>query len=240
MSQHDRPTDQPPRHDTGRHASPAPEGADPLGPRRIPPHGDVSPDGRHAWPRPSSGAKWLVWGGTVLGAAALTAGTVIAARHLLQRASPDDTPPARPSLAPRFADMDRDEREALRQRARARESQDARRAAHIRAEAAQRGHRPRPGLLQEVEANSASISNGVEHVMRSLGAAVMGFRTVAGQAGAIIREFGDTADMIRGSLDRDADRKTGRRTSREARERAPDDARPDNRPSDGDARMHRL
>ena len=82
---------------------PVPEGhRRPPGPvesRRIPPHGDVSPDGSHPWPRPSRGAKWLVWGGTGLVAATLTAGTVIAARHLIDLVSDDDGP-ARPRGEP--------------------------------------------------------------------------------------------------------------------------------------------
>ncbi len=215
-----RPDDRPPithtdadtASDTRFGPRPVPEGhrrpAGPTESRRIPPHGDVSPDGRHVWPRPSATAKWLVWGGTALGVAALTAGTVIAARHVLGLSSGDENRPrARGSVAPRFADLSPEEREAMRQRARARESLDARRGAHLRAEAMRnappQARAPRPGLLQEVEANTASMSNGVDNLMRSLGAAMTGFRTVAGQAGAIMREFGDAADLVRGLLGRD-------------------------------------
>ncbi len=73
---------------------PVPKGhRHPAGPsesRRIPPHGDVSPDGHRVWPRPSPTAKWLVWGGTALAAAAVTVGAVIAARHVLDALSDKD------------------------------------------------------------------------------------------------------------------------------------------------------
>lgn len=227
MSQHDapqHPEDRPPitrteadtETDTRFGPRPVPEGhRRPSGPaesRRIPPHGDVSPDGGRVWPRPSTTAKWLVWGGTALGAAALTAGTVIAARHLLGLSDDDDrSAQPRSRVAPRFAELSPQEREAMRERARARESQDARRAARLRAEALHnaapdaRPRRRQPGLLQEVEANTASMSNGVDNVMRSLGAAMTGFRTVAAQAGAIMREFGDAADLVRGIMGRGGD-----------------------------------
>ena len=97
----DRPSqnDRPPITHTGADETsetrfgprPVPEGhRHPAGPsesRRIPPHGDVSPDGSRVWPRPSPTAKWLVWGGTALAAAAVTAGTVIVARQLLDAAT---------------------------------------------------------------------------------------------------------------------------------------------------------
>lgn len=186
---------------------PVPEGhrrpSGPMESRRIPPHGDVSPDGSHPWPHPSPGAKWLVWGGTGLVAAALTAGTVIAARHLIDLVSEKDGDPRRPaaprdSLPPRYAASGRDMREPPAPR----------RPERIRAEA-KPGRPPRParraprqGLLQEVEANTASLTHGVENVMQALTAALTGFRTVAGQAGTIMREFGDAATLVREIIDR--------------------------------------
>jgi len=172
---------------------PRPSPAGPTESRRIPPHGDVSPDGSRPWPHPSRQAKWLVLGGTVLGAAALTAGTVLAARQLLgfapgkrpvpppvsaagARTRPPAPPPAdRAGNRPRFAGAGRPPRPAPP---------------------------PRQGLLQEVEANTASLTNGVENVMQALTAAMAGFRSVAGQAGSIMQEFGDAAAMMRGILDR--------------------------------------
>lgn len=150
--------------------------------RRIPPHGTVSPDGRRPWPQPSNSAKWLTWGGTALTAAALTAGTVIAARQVIhalsedkpRRAAADNpprgtqglvTPPPKPTQKPR------------------------RRA-------------PRVGLMQEIETNSASLTQGVENVMQAVTAGMTGFRTVAGQASAIMREFGDAAALVQDILGR--------------------------------------
>ncbi|SFA44078.1 hypothetical protein SAMN04487972_103160 [Paracoccus halophilus] len=208
--------------------------------RRIPPHGDVSPDGSRTWPRPSAQAKWLVWGGTALAVAALTAGTVIAGRHLLAALSDESPPPrARRAMAPRFADLADEEREAIRQRARARELDDDRRAARLRAEAMRKRRAGRrsggPGLLQEVETNTASLSNGVDNLMGALASALLGFREVAAQAGSIVRDFGDTADLIRDLADGANRRAVPPGTART--DPAGDTAEPETR---DDARLHRL
>ncbi|WP_323715830.1 hypothetical protein [Paracoccus aminovorans] len=155
--------------------------------RRTPPHGDVSPDGQRPWPHPSRGAKWLVWGGTALTAAALTAGTVYAARHLAD-ALGDDKPrshskKARPhagETAARLAHAGRATDQVPRRRSRA----------------------PRQSLMQEIESNTASLTQGVDNVMRALTSAVIGFREVAGQAGGIMREFGDAAALVQDILGR--------------------------------------
>ncbi|MDF3855498.1 hypothetical protein ACDP63_08515 [Paracoccus sp. P2] len=180
---------------------PVPEGhRRPPGPaesRRIPPHGDVSPDGSHPWPRPSRGAKWLVWGGTGLAAAALTAGTVIAARHMIDLIAGDD--PGRP----RRPDADRRPGSGPMER-QARPEPDRRPKAKAAARHVPQGQRrpPRQSLLQEVEANTASLTSGVENVMQALTAAVTGFRSVAGQASTIMQEFGDAATIMRSIIDR--------------------------------------
>lgn len=70
----------------------------PTGPdesRPVPPHGPVSPDGRHVWPQPSQTARVVVYGGVVLGAAGLTAAAVLLGRR---RMGSDG--PARPAAAP--------------------------------------------------------------------------------------------------------------------------------------------
>jgi len=195
--------------------------------RRIPPHGDVSPDGSHPWPHPSRGAKWLVWGGTGLVAAALTAGTVIAARHLIDLVSEKDGDPRRPAaprdrLPPRYAASGRDMREPPAPR----------RPERIRAEAqpgrpARRA--PRQGLLQEVEANTASLTHGVENVMQALTAALTGFRTVAEQAGTIMREFGDAATLVREIIDRKPAASQPRSTPRARRDAHREDRADDRR-----------
>jgi len=201
-----------------RHPSGSPES------RHIPPHGDVSPDGRHAYPRPSALAKWVVWGGTGLAAAALTAGTVYAARHIADMISGHDDgkprrrrapPPQRREDAPQPrmgfaapADRMADPAPAPRPRA------------------------SRASLMDEIEANTASLSHSVEDVMRTVTTAVEGFRGVAGQASAIVREFADAADLVRDIIDRrPPDRGPAAQTGAD-----PDDAGP----ADHDPRSHRL
>lgn len=162
-----QPFDDPARDQTEA-VPPGATHSDPYESRHIPPHGDVSPDGRRAYPRPSPLAKWIVWGGTGLAAAALTVGAVIAVRHLAGR------PPAEHH-------SDRDEHP-------------------------QPGPRPDPGprlsLMQEIEQNAATLSGSLDDVMRSVTAAASGFRSVAQDANAIMREFGNAADQLRGFMDR--------------------------------------
>lgn len=203
---------------------PAPEGhRHPEGSResrRIPPHGDVSPDGNRVWPRPSPSTKWLVWGSTALAAAALTAGTVIAARALLDATSGAGSRRRRDgperSMAPRFADLSPEERAAMRRRVRDRDEAEARHLARLRADAEadaeagadaahgrpRRRPAPRPSLMQEVEANTASLQNGFENVMQTLDTAMRGFRSVAGQTSGILHEFDGAAGLIRDILGR--------------------------------------
>ena len=203
--------------------------------RRIPPSGDVSPDGQRIWPRPSLAAKVLVWGGTGIAAAALTAGTILAARRLAEiagggshhredaprpqsraaaapvRTAPPASSPAH--LAPRFADLADEARDAMIARSRHRELEDALAAAEMRAKAAEEAlrrariearskarHRARPkaqSLLSEVESNTRKIGSSAESTINSLGAALTGFRAVAGQAGSIISDFEGAAKLIR-------------------------------------------
>ncbi|KRW93618.1 hypothetical protein [Paracoccus sp. MKU1] len=241
---------------------PVPEGhRRPPGPvesRRIPPHGDVSPDGSRPWPRPSRGAKWLVLGGTGLAAAALTAGTVLAARHVLDLVSQDGPPSRRRGTQ---AEPAATGRRAMPVGA-GQQDEETRRPVRIRPQA-ERDRTPRPArrpprqnLLQEVEANTASLTSGVENVMRALTAAVTGFRTVAGQASTIMQEFGDAAAMVRDIIDR----RPGAPPSRTRSQARPDDRHgahmPDLRddpllhdpmegpdpggPADHDPRVHRL
>ena len=61
-----------------------------LGPRRTLPHGDVTRDGAHAWPRPSMTSRVLVYGGAALAAAAVTAGTVLAVRKVADLVTGND------------------------------------------------------------------------------------------------------------------------------------------------------
>ncbi|MTH79488.1 hypothetical protein [Paracoccus aestuariivivens] len=159
--------------------------------RRTPPHGDVSPDGRRAYPRPSPLAKWLVWGGTTIAAAALTAGSVIAARHVAGMISGDGRPPKpdpyRPDNAPR-------------PRMHLSVQPEPDHGPEARGPRPQR--QPRRSLMEEIETNTASLTNNVDNVVRSVTAAVEGFHSVATQAHSIMREFGDAAELVRDIINR--------------------------------------
>ena len=188
---------------------PVPKGHIPHGQRhesrRVIPHGDVSPDGKRAWPRPSLTARLIVWGGTGIAVAAATAGTVLAMRHVAdlvagepgpkphRRKDPQPIPP-RPQPVPRRKP-------------------------------------PQPHLMDEIEENTRRLTGTVDGVVGSLGSAVAGFRSVASQAASIAREFGDTAELVRGLLNH-------RTETRQPEPRHRDDA-PDTPGADTD-RFHRL
>ncbi len=222
-AQRDAHRDAPPRHASASAAPTSPHES-----RRIPPSGDVSPDGKRIWPRPSLSAKILVWGGTGIAAAALTAGTILAARRIAEavRHDEDEAPATRrrpqarhpvreqatsaaAHLTPRFAELGAEARDQMRARNRQRELEDALEAAHQRAEAAEEalrrarksaGRRIRPkarNLMHEVEDNTRKIGQSAESTINSLGAALTGFRAVAGQAGSIISDFEGAAKLIR-------------------------------------------
>lgn len=189
--------------------------------RRIPPSGDVSPDGTRSWPQPSNSSRMLVWGGVAVAAAALTAGAVLAGKYVGTLMSEGGDKPRPP--APRHEDMLAEARQTRRDYQRDLEEAAARGRAEgeaaIRREAARRraelksgearvrsdtrrATRRAKGLVEDIEDNTQRLHNSVGSVFNSLGAAVTGFRSVAGQAGSIMREFNDTAQMIRGFLDK--------------------------------------
>ncbi len=89
--------------------------------QRIPPHGDVSPDGTRAWPRPSLAAKIVVWGGVGLAAAAAVAGTGLLVQKI--GGSPENGPAPRPA---RFSDLPQKEQARIRKLARRSQPRDAR------------------------------------------------------------------------------------------------------------------
>lgn len=201
----------------------------PAGPhesRRIPPHGDVSPDGSRVWPRPSLMTRWLVWGGTAIAAAALTAGTVLAARHVgdMLESKQKPLPPAKPQ--PKRAST------AFQPQPRP-------------ASAPRRPRAPRPGLMEEVNTNTAHLTGSLDQVMKSVTAAFAGFRTVAGQASTIMREFQTAADLARGVFNPAGPRESPKHTDTPMRAvRNTTDAGPvrgsTRGPEDGDPRTHRL
>lgn len=175
----------------------AAQGAHRLDSRRIPPSGDVSPDGNREWPHPSVTSQVVVYGGAAIMAAAATAGVVLALRKVsdLISGSDDDV---RPRVAPRFADLDDDERDAVRRRVREQARDDARYAARMRAQAARGRSGPRPNAAQSLSQRAEQVSGSLNGLL----SAFAGFRSVAAQAGNIAREFSDAAEIVRSVLDR--------------------------------------
>lgn len=115
--------------------------------------------------------------------------------------------------APRFAIMPDPEREEMRTRARSRMREDAaarnrlREQARAASEAPGKARPPRPapprqGLLDEIESNARRVTRTIDDVVGAVGAAVAGFRSVAGQADGLMREFGGAADQLRSFFDR--------------------------------------
>ena len=194
------------------------------GTRRIPPHGPVSPDGRHARPRPSTAAMVIVWGGVALGVAGLTAATAIAARRLTGTDEPAPRPRG-PVRAPRFAEMNEDEREEMRRRVRAQALEDDRQAARLRADAA-RTRRPRGNVAQDLTRTATELTDSLNGVARSISDAFDSFRGVSRQANSILADFVVASDQLRAILHGSPGPRPGRPPEREGGE-DPD-------------RMHRL
>lgn len=158
---------------------------------------------------PSLTGRIVVWGGIALGVAGVTAAAVIAARKLGDAMSDDqpergrrsrDYRPQQNHVAPRFAALDEDEREAMRRRVRARARADEDQDARLRASASRRRRKPRKDFAREVNETTSSLSSGLDGVTASLTGAFQGFRSVAGQASGIVREFSDAADQLRSML----------------------------------------
>lgn len=156
---------------------------------RIPPSGEVSPDGRHVWPRPSLAARIIVWGGVAAGVAGLTAAGVAVGRAIAGNDRPED----RAHVAPRFAQIDEDEREAMRRRVRAQARADAEAAARLRAKAS----RSRGTPAQRLTETANEVSTGLNAVVGSVLSAFEAFNTVASQARGVVDQFTRTADQIR-------------------------------------------
>jgi hypothetical protein len=202
----------------GSAAEPAVDPADrlPQESRYIPPHepraigqgGDARDMG--------SGAKLLIWGGIALGVAGMTAGAVLATRRvasLIAEEPPRRHPPYRydgrneKSVAPRFAELDEDEKEAIRRRVRAQARADERAAEHSRAEASRlRGSAPssrpprRKNIAHDLTRTATDLSASLESVAASVATAFESFRGVAAQASAIIDEFAGAADQVRSAI----------------------------------------
>lgn len=189
------------------HRTAAPYAHRPMRSSRIPPSGPVSPDGRRTWPAPSGTAKVIVWGGVALGLAGIAAGTAMAVQAL----SGDDRPNDRQkhdrswrnddprALAPRYAGLDEDEREAMRRRVRAQARRDAEAGAAVRARAS-RSRKSGGNFAQDLTRTANELSTGLNSVAQSLVSAFDAFRKVASQAQGIVGEFTTAADEFRGML----------------------------------------
>lgn len=186
-----------------RAKSAAPYPYRPMHSSRIPP----SDEGPYRGLRrrgPSLTTKLLVWGGIGVVTAAATAAAILATRR------PEDEHRDRPALmasgprplAPRFAEMDDEAREAVRRRDRERALRERNRIARMRALAARERVAPRRNAAREMADTASSLSGSLNGLVGSLTSAMAGFRQVAGQAGGILREFSDAADVARDFLDR--------------------------------------
>ena len=187
---------------------PVPKGHHMPHSRRVIPSGQVSPDGRSSYPSPATGTKIALWGGIALGVAGGTAAAVLAIRKIAEAMSDDDDSQhahRRHHSAPRFARMDEDEREAMRRRVRDQDREDRQEVARLRAEASRRrsspGAKPRKANFAEsLIETSTRLSESLERVAKSMAIAVESFRSVAGQATAIVQEFAGAADQLRSAL----------------------------------------
>lgn len=176
------------------------------------PHGRVSPDGRRAWPEPSLTSRVLVWGGAAIAAAALTAGGILAVRKVADMVTGNDEIDRD---ADRAAEQARErvwkaargehDPEPPRDHPRRRAEQPRER---MRAPSSDRPTGPRgprrssqpSSFLGEIEQTAQRMTHGIQGVASALSSAVAGFRSVAGQAESVVREFTATADQIRSLL----------------------------------------
>lgn len=174
-------------HDRARPAAGA--AARPAGPdesRPVPPHGPVSPDGRHAWPQPSQTSRVIVYGGVVLAAAGLTAATVLLGRKLM--GSDEPAPP--PAAAARMAARPQAPAQPAAQPARPR-------------------RRRRNPVLRLAE-----LTHAVQDATSFIGMALAGFRSVAEHAQGLGDQFRSVAEAWRAGSQDGQERKEAAATSR--------------------------
>lgn len=202
--QTERNPKQDPTDDLSLSALPGPMHSSRIPPSEPGPYAEDGPAPTRRRKRTLTG-KALYYGGAGVLAAAATAAVILAARKLTDRAeTPAEKAPAGRDrgLAPRFAELDEEEREEIRRRARERARADQNRAARLRAMAARERAAPRRNIAREVTETADGLSGSIHGVMGALTSAMTGFRQVAQQAGGIMRDFTDAADVVRGLLDR--------------------------------------
>lgn len=177
--------------------------------RRVIASGRMSPDGRSSYPAPSLGAKIAVWGGVAVGVAGGTAAAVLAVRKIADAMSGDSGSGQfrRQYNAPRFVEMDEDERESMRRRVRDQDRADRQDVARLRAEASRHRHdgkprsrKPKGNFVEDLIQTSTRLSESLEGIAKSVSVAMDGFRGVARQATEVVAEFADTADQLRAAL----------------------------------------
>ncbi|MFD1882398.1 hypothetical protein [Paracoccus pacificus] len=188
----------------------------PYNAQRIIPHGDVSLDGRAAYPSPSLSSKIIVWGGLAVGVAGLTAASVMAARGVAHLIAGDDD--------------DKDDARPMRRTARRRPGQPMRPRARVTAMEGSRGfaefqhqvdemtgaegpprpQRPRRPARRRPQPRQAgmmeNVSDGFGRLASTISGAIAGLQYVAREAGGLISSFADTADNLRGVFRRDGSR----------------------------------
>lgn len=196
---------------------PVPKGHHSPQSRRTIASGRMSPDGRSSYPTPGLGAKIAVWGGVALGVAGGTAAAVYAVRAIADAISSDPQPDrSRRYSAPTFAQMEPEDREAMRRRVRAQDREDRQEIARLRADAAQqrsagssapdarRSAKPakssKGNFVDDLIEKSDKLSRSLEGLAKSLSVAVVGFRSVAQQATEIVSEFASSAEHLRAAL----------------------------------------
>ena len=120
----------------------------------------------------------------------------IVARKL---AGTDDAPHPthRQAVAPRFARLEEEEREAMRRRVRAQARDDSVHTARVRAKAS----RGRSGnFAKDLTRTATDLSDGLNGVAQSLAGAFQSFRGVSSQATSIVGEFVAAAEQLRAIL----------------------------------------
>lgn len=203
-----------------------------FGPRPVP-EGHIPASGRSLSRQPETtlSTKIIVWGGVALGVAGATAAALTAARKIAD-VTRDDPRPRRwqtyygdrmTGMAPRFAELDEADREAIRKRVRAQAREDAQNAAKQRAEAGRKRDtiRGSGNFAHDLTRTAGDLSNSIDGVTNSLVKAFDSFRGVALQSGRILSEFAAAAEQIRSIMGRTP----------------PSQARPEE-PERRDAKMH--
>ncbi|MBU2959056.1 hypothetical protein Q4511_08845 [Paracoccus sp. 1_MG-2023] len=154
------------------------------------------------------GGQAAVWGGVALGVAGLTAATIMSVRRLTERPETradtptrHDTTPSEPVLAPGFAELTAEEREAIRQRVREQAREDYAAAARERVEAsAKRNKRRKSNTAKDLTKTATELTASLTGVATAVAAASKAFRSVSGEAPGIMGEFVAAADQLRSML----------------------------------------